>query len=432
MSKPEIKESELVAFIDNCWDTSITPTLEAYIRIPNKSPAFDPHWQENGYMKKVMDLVSHWCTQLEITGMQLEVLQLPERTPLLFIEIPGQREGNVLLYGHLDKQPEMTGWREGLAPWEPVIEGDKLYGRGGADDGYAVFASLTAIKALQVQAIPHPRCIILIETCEESGSYDLPSYITLLEDRIGDPDLVVCLDSGCGNYDQLWSTTSLRGLMGGVLSVSLLQEGVHSGNASGVIASSFRVARQLLSRIEAENTGELILAAMHTEIPSYRIEQAELAAQILGNNVYLVFPTHDGVKPITTDLKELILNRTWRATLSIIGAEGLPALEDAGNVLRPHTSIKLSLRLPPNCNAEKRAQRSKKYLSTIHLTVPSSNILQKKNPMAGMLHHSLPGLKRQPKKPPGVILVNRLFIWVKVRAYLLLVCSEKNFRTHNF
>lgn len=352
----------LFSFIDNEWDTSIIPTLEKFIRIPNKSPAFDTNWQQNGHMAKAVQLVSNWCLQQNIPGLQLEVVQLPNRTPLIYIEVPGQIDETVLLYGHLDKQPEMTGWIDGLAPWEPVIKGDKLYGRGGADDGYAAFASLAAIKALQTQNIPHARCVIIIEACEESGSYDLPAYIDALEERIGNPTLVICLDSGCGNYEQLWSTTSLRGLMAGVLSVELLSEGVHSGNGSGIIASSFRVIRQLLSRIEDENTGKLLLDELNTDIPHQRQKQAEIAADVLGAEVYDGFPTHSGVKPISNNLSELILNRTWRPALSIIGVEGIPDLANAGNVLRPKTAIKLSLRLPPNCDATKANTILKKVL----------------------------------------------------------------------
>ena len=112
---------------------------------------------------------------------------------------------------------------------DPRIEGDKLYGRGGADDGYAMFGALSALLALQEQGVPHTRCMVLIEACEESGSYDLPHYVDHLAARIGRPSLVVCLDSGCGNYDQLWLTTSLRGMVSGTLKVRVLTEGVHSG-----------------------------------------------------------------------------------------------------------------------------------------------------------------------------------------------------------
>ena len=186
-------------------------------------------------------------------------MRLQGRTPVIFIEIPGSRTPTtVLLYGHLDKQPEMTGWAEGLGPWEPVLKGDKLYGRGGADDGYAMFGALArASWRCTSRASPHARCVILIEACEESGSYDLPSYVDHLAARIGAPSLVVCLDSGCGNYDQLWLTTSLRGLTGGALTVQVLTEGVHSGDASGVVPASFRIVRALLSRLEDGATGEI-------------------------------------------------------------------------------------------------------------------------------------------------------------------------------
>jgi len=241
----------------------------------------------------------------------------------------------------------MTGWREGLGPWTPVIEGDKLYGRGGADDGYAIFASLTAINALRRDKIPHARCVVLIEACEESGSYDLPAYIEHLSARIGDLSLVVCLDSGCANYDQLWSTTSLRGLVIGNLEVSLLTEGVHSGDGTGVIASSERVVRILLDRLDDSHTGQMKLAELGTQIPRQRVLQAERAAQVIGDELYSRFPLQPGVQPMTKDLVELTLNRTWRPGLAITGADGWPQIGNAGNVLRPYTNLKLSIRIPP-------------------------------------------------------------------------------------
>jgi acetylornithine deacetylase/succinyl-diaminopimelate desuccinylase-like protein len=345
--------TQLRQFIDTQWDNSIIPTLEKFIRIPNKSPAFDAEWQAHGYMSQAVELVATWCKAQNVAGMQLEVVQLPGRTPLLFMEIAGQIDDTILLYGHLDKQPEMDGWHAGLGPWQPVIKDDKLYGRGGADDGYAAFASLTAIKALQEQGIPHARCVILIEACEESGSYDLPYYIDALTSRIGSPRLVICLDSGCGNYQQLWSTTSLRGLAAGVLSIELLTEGVHSGNGSGIVASTFRVLRQLLSRVEDEQTGRMLLDSLNTTIPAQRQQQAERAAEVLNEQVYSALPLCPDAQPVCDNPTELILNRTWRATLSVIGVEGIPSLDNAGNVLRPKTAVKLSFRLPPNCNAEK-------------------------------------------------------------------------------
>ncbi len=337
-------------FTEQLWNDSILPELVEYIRIPNKSPLFDPDWQAHGHMERAVALVERWCRAQAIDGMRLEVVRLPGRTPLIFIDIPGDGAGCVLLYGHLDKQPEMSGWREGLGPWTPVVADERLYGRGGADDGYAGFASLAAVGALRAQRAAHARCVVLIEACEESGSYDLPYYMEALSERVGSPDLVICLDSGCGNYDQLWCTTSLRGLIGGTLTVEVLTEGVHSGDASGVVPSSFRLLRALLSRLEDERTGAVLPNAFHVEIPPARAEQAAYAARVLGEAVYDKFPFADGTTPVAADPTELVLNRTWRPALAVTGAGGLPPLESAGNVLRPMTALKLSLRLPPTCD----------------------------------------------------------------------------------
>ena len=335
------------SIVSEAWDGDIVPQLTEYIRIPNKSPMFDADWAAHGYMDDAVSLLANWAKQQPIAGMTVDVVRLEGRTPLIYIEIPGQGDDTVLLYGHLDKQPEMTGWADGLGPWDPVLKGDRLYGRGGADDGYALFGSLTAIRALKDQGLPHSRCVVLIEACEESGSYDLPFYVDHLADRIGKPSLVVCLDSGCGNYDQLWCTTSLRGLAGGNLRVSVLHEGVHSGDASGVVPSSFRILRQLLSRIEDQVTGKILVKDLFVEIPGERLAQARNAAKVLGNDIFDKFPFLPGMVPMDPDLTELVLNRTWRPALSITGADGLPPLSNAGNVLRPCTAVKLSLRLPP-------------------------------------------------------------------------------------
>src|SRR5690554_6293556 len=318
---------------------------------------FDADWVKNGYMEDAVTLMEGWAKAQPIPGMQVEVVRLEGRTPLIFIEIPAAHGGSdddcVLLYGHLDKQPEMTGWDDDLGPWKPVLRDGRLYGRGGADDGYAIYGSLTAIQALQDQGAPHARCVVLIEACEESGSYDLPAYVDHLADRIGKPSLVVCLDSGCGNYDQLWCTTSLRGMASGDLTVKVLEEGVHSGDASGVVPSSFRLLRQLLSRIEDEDSGRILVDALHAAIPDERVQQARQAAEVLGTAVYDKFPLVPGMVPMHDDLAELILNRTWRPALSVTGAGGIPTLDSAGNVLRPHTAIKLSLRLPPTVDGKR-------------------------------------------------------------------------------
>ncbi|HKS54153.1 MAG TPA: M20 family metallopeptidase [Steroidobacteraceae bacterium] len=355
----------LSRYIDTAWDQSIVPTLAEYIRIPNKSVHFDPQWEQHGHMLRAAELMKAWCEKNALPGMKIEIVRLPGLTPLLYIDVPAS--GNpasrsndcVLLYGHMDKQPEFDGWAEGLEPWKPVLRDGRLYGRGGADDGYAVFGSLLALRALADQNIPYVRSVILIEGSEESGSPDLPAYIDELADRIGEPSLVVCLDAECGNYDQFWCTTSLRGNLVGTLRVDVLTEGVHSGMASGIVPSSFRIARRLLERVESAETGKLI-DALWCKIPEDRLQQARAAAQTLSKSVHGKMPFASGTRPMSDDPYELLLNSTWRPTLSVTGAEGMPSLQNAGNVLRPFTSLKLSFRLPPGVEAQAAAAAVKK------------------------------------------------------------------------
>lgn len=351
-------------FVNDIWDASIIPEISEYIKIPNKSPLFDPDWEKHGYMEQAVQMLEAWSKKQAIEGMQVEIIRIEGRTPILFIDIPGASDDIVLLYGHYDKQPEFSGWDDDLDPWTPVIKDGKLYGRGGADDGYATFGSLTAIRALQEQGIPHAHCIVIIEGCEESGSFDLPYYIDMLEDRIGSPSLVICLDAECGNYDQLWCTTSLRGNLTGTLRADVLTEGVHSGSASGIVPSSFRVLRELLSRIEDESTGKLKPEALYVDIPEQRMEQAQKAANTLQDTVYLKYPWAVDAPTPSDSPFELLLNNTWRPTLSITGADGLPALVDAGNVQLPFTKLKLSFRLPPTCNADAAASAIKAIIET--------------------------------------------------------------------
>ena len=325
---------------------------------------FDPDWEQHGHMEQAVLMLEAWARQQPIEGMQIDVVRIEGRTPILFIDIPGASDEVVLLYGHYDKQPEMTGWSDESGPWEPSIRDGKLYGRGGADDGYATFGSLTAIRTLQEQGIPHAHCIVLIEGCEESGSFDLPYYMDMLKDRIGSPDLVVCLDAECGNYEQLWCTTSLRGNLTGTLRADVLTEGVHSGSASGIVPSSFRVLRKLLSRIEDETTGQLIPDGLFVDIPEQRTEQAAKAAETLGESVYLKYPWAVDAPTPSESPYELLLNNTWRPTLSITGADGLPSLVDAGNVLLPFNTLKLSFRLPPTCDGDVAAESVKATLES--------------------------------------------------------------------
>jgi acetylornithine deacetylase/succinyl-diaminopimelate desuccinylase-like protein len=350
------------ALIAEAWRTSIVPCLESFIRIPNKSPLFDPDWQRNGHMARALELLVAWCRSQPIRGMTVTPLSLPGRTPVLLIEVEGQAPGQVLLYGHFDKQPEFTGWSEGLGPWTPVRRDGRLYGRGGADDGYAVFASLLAIRALQAGGTPHARCVVLIEGSEESGSIDLPAYVEHLGERLGALDLVVCLDAECGNYEQFWLTTSLRGNLVGNLSVEVLSEGVHSGMATGIAPSAFRILRALIERLESASTGDILLEELYVPVPAERLAQARAAATVLGAQVAGKLPFLTGVRAVGTDPCELLLNSTWKPTLAVTGAEGLPALQDAGNVLLPRVAAKLSLRLPPTLEAEAAARRIRAVL----------------------------------------------------------------------
>jgi len=357
---------QLQRFINEVWDKSIVPTLCEYIRIPNKSAHFDKDWEKHGHMEAAAELMRQWCEAHALPGMTTEIVRLPGRTPLLFIDVPasGSENGNdcVLMYGHMDKQPEFTGWAEGLSPWTPVIRNGRLYGRGGADDGYAVFGSLLALKALAEQNVPHARCVIIIEGSEESGSPDLPAYIDALADRIGEPSLVVCLDAECGNYDQFWCTTSLRGNLTGTLRVDVLREGVHSGMASGIAASSMRIARQVIERVEDSATGRIKLDALYAKIPEDRVQQAQAAAKALGEEVYRKLPMVEGMQPMDSDPAELLLNSTWRPTLSTTGVDGIPDLPNAGNVLRPYTAFKLSFRIPPGVDPERAGAAIKETL----------------------------------------------------------------------
>jgi acetylornithine deacetylase/succinyl-diaminopimelate desuccinylase-like protein len=362
---------EARSFSERVWEQEILPELTEYIRIPNKSPLFDKDWVAAGHMERAVELIARWCRaqSAHIPGLSVEVLRLKHpdgspRTPVIYMEAPGDTDETVLLYGHLDKQPEMTGWREGLGPWTPVREGDKLYGRGGADDGYAAFASLAALRLLTEQVQRRARCVVLIEACEESGSFDLPAYIEHLAPRIREPSLIVCLDSGCANYDQLWMTTSLRGLVAGDLTVKILREGVHSGDASGIVPSSFRIARMVLNRIEDVETGWMTVDELHTEIPEGRVAQARGAARSLGFEVFSKFPFVGGAMPAPTEVHEMILARTWRPTLSVTGVDGVPPLGSAGNVLRPHTTLKLSIRIPPRVNPDEAAAAVKHALES--------------------------------------------------------------------
>ena len=354
-----------------CWRDEIIPELERYIAIPALSPSFDADWEATGHIEAAVQQVSAWIESRPVAGATVEVQRLPGRTPLIVVEVEPFGIGatndddpsTVVLYGHLDKQPEMTGWKDGLGPWTPVRDGDRLYGRGGADDGYAAFASLAAIEAVQACGGSHGRCLVLIEASEESGSPDLMHHLDALGDRLGDVGLLVCLDSGCATYDTMWLTTSLRGLVEATLRVDVIAEGWHSGMASGLVPSSFRLARILLDRIEDSATGGVLVAAANADVPPHRVAEAGAMAELLGGTGE-DFGLIGDLQLMEEDPAQGLLARTWRPALSVVGAEGLPPTASAGNVLRPFTSLKLSLRLPPSASSEAAAAELVDLLSS--------------------------------------------------------------------
>ncbi len=359
-------KSESDLWIGSRWIEDLIPQIEQYIAIPALSPAFDPDWATTGHIDAAVQFVHTWITSRPVAGMTVSIQELPGLTPLIVAEVEpfgnvSDSETTTILYGHLDKQPEMEGWRPDLGPWTPVRQGDRLYGRGGADDGYAAFASLTALEAVQRSGGSHGRCVILIEASEESGSPDLPAHIDALAERLGNVGLVVCLDSGCATYDTLWLTTSLRGLVDGTLDISIVTEGVHSGSASGVVPSTFRIARQLMDRIEDSSTGAVLIEAANVTIPSHRIQEARATATLLGDAPEAM-PFVESAFPTVEDPVEALLATTWKPALSTIGVDGMPSIEAAGNVLRPRTALKLSLRIPPTANPTQVEQELREVL----------------------------------------------------------------------
>ena len=349
MSK-QVDFDRLSNFIDKQWDESALPSLCDFIEIPALSPSFDPDWEENGYLDAAIDNFIFWVKSLPLEKVTISVHRLKNRSPVLLITIGGTADSEVLFYSHLDKQPEATGWSKGKGPWKPVIEDDWLFGRGSVDDGYGSYAGILSVLGLQEQGIPHPTCRFLIETGEESGSPDLELYLDELKVHLGIPDLVIILDTGGMDYDRLWITQSLRGIVAGTLSVKVSSVGVHSGHGSGVMPSSFRLARQLLSRIEDEETGEILPKWLHTEVSDEMKETCAHIVNMKGDELKN-FPLLEGVKKQVEDPLDIFIAMNLKPSLSVIGAAGIPPIESAGNVLRTNTDLKISIRTPPGIDA---------------------------------------------------------------------------------
>ena len=324
-------------------------TLIEFGNIPCLSPMFDEHWEESGHIEAAIQLLADWARQRSIADAHVEIHRLPERTPVLTVTVPATSAttGTCVLYGHLDKQPPLGDWSEGLDPYVPVRRGDRLYGRGLADDGYSVFAALLALESLEAAGRAHARCVVLIEASEESASSDLEAHLDALTDHLGQVELMICLDSGALTYDRLWVTSSLRGNVNVRVKVDVVPRALHSGLASGVVPSSFRVLRQLLDRVEDAETGKVLLPELFTDIPDEHVEAARALTEEFGDVAAEGLEVLDGVRLMGKSSVKRQLRRTWRPALSIIGMGGIPEPEIAGNVLRTSTTAVLSMRLPP-------------------------------------------------------------------------------------
>ncbi len=343
----------LMTRADELWEESILPSLNDFIEIEALSPGFEPNWKDKGELESAIALFSDWLVLQELDGMTYQIHRIDDRTPVLLITVEGTGPGEVIFYSHLDKQPSREElWSEGLHPLKAVRRDPWLFGRGALDDGYGGYLCVTALKMLQEQGIPHPRSHFLIETCEESGSYDLPPYLDALTEKLGNPDLIVVLDSGGPDYQHIWVTEALRGLVAGKLSVKVSNEGVHSGMSGGVIPSSFRIQRMLLDRVEDSNSGKILIPEMHVDISAKVRKEAEVLGSLLGDELWSQLPVVESLRPENSDAAEILLDMNWRPAMSVIGADGIPPTQTAGNVLRTNTDLKLSFRLPPGVVAE--------------------------------------------------------------------------------
>ncbi|HWG12774.1 MAG TPA: M20/M25/M40 family metallo-hydrolase, partial [Streptosporangiaceae bacterium] len=351
-----MEQDTVRASVETNWADEVLPSLAGLVEIPALSPAFDAAWAEHGQLRAAVDHVQAWIAAAGVPGASLEVVELPGRSPLLLVDVPATAgagdHGTVLLYGHLDKQPPVGGWADGLGPWTPVFRDGKLFGRGVVDDGYSAYAATAALEAVRAAGGEHARAVLLLETGEESGSPDLPAYMEHLAGRLGNVTFVVCLDGGGGDYQRMWLISSLRGLVKFTVTVRVLDSAQHSGLASGIVPSSFRILRQLLGRVEDAATGEIGIPEMNAPIPADRRAAAEALAALDPGGQKRLYPLVAGMRPAAEDDVELILNNTWRPTLSVTGAAGLPEPAQAGNVLRTATSLTLSLRTPPLADAK--------------------------------------------------------------------------------
>lgn len=348
----------VMKYSELAWQTDILPALSNFVTIPNLSPDFDDDWEHNTHMWAAANILYEWGWKQQhyfSTDFHTEIIKEAGRTPLLYTEVqgtPGSAGGTILIYGHMDKQPAGEGWRANLGPCTPVLEGDYLFGRGPADDGYAYFAALCALRIVAKLGLPYSRCIIMIEAGEESGSPDLSYYMDRLADEIGSVDLIIALDSGCIDYNRLCLTTSLRGYLAADLHTQILTEGKHSGEGGGIVPDVDRIERALLNTIEDAETGKILLPELEITIPEERLDDALVVADILGSKEIINrFSWIPGCHPSNLSPYELILDNTWRISMHKSGSS-IPSLDKAANVLRPEQTSRLVFRLPPTLDPD--------------------------------------------------------------------------------
>lgn len=332
-----------VASMRSLFETEGLGALLAFVKVPSLSPRFEAEWAVKGDIEQAVETVKVWAEGLEVPGLSTTVLRLSNAPPVLLCDIPGSSPASatILLYGHLDKQPGQASW----PAFTPVLKEGKLYGRGAADDGYAAITALLAIKACGAD---RPRCVVILETEEESGSPHFSAYLEEIKNRIGLPALIIVLDSNIPSYGRFWVTESMRGSLNFDLRVDVLGKGVHSGS-SGLVPDSFRVLRCLLARLEDSKTGRIRLAQLHSALPPHLYRVFASLSQL--DPAWLsAFPFCDSTVPLQPDTVELRLNQAWRPALTVTGVDGLPSSEKAGNVVRPYTAVRVAIRLPPDVN----------------------------------------------------------------------------------
>ena len=325
------------------FETEGLSALLDFVKVPCVSPRYEPDWQAKGYIQQAVEGMKTWAEELGIPGLSTQILQICNAPPVLFCDIPGSSPSSptICLYGHLDKQPGQVTW----PAFTPVLKEGKLYGRGAADDGYAAITALIAIKACGTN---RPRCVVVLETEEESGSPHFSEYLQEIRSRIGSPALIIVLDSNIPSYDRLWVTESMRGSLNFDLRVDVLEKGIHSG-CSGLLPDSFRVLRCLLARIEDPKTGQIRLPALHSSISPHTYRLFATLSQ--HDPTWLsAFPFSGSTGPLHSDIVELRLNQAWRPAMTITGADGIPSSQKAGNVMRPYTAVRVAMRLPPDIN----------------------------------------------------------------------------------